>query len=262
MHRWRDKWALVTGASAGIGREIARQLAGTGAHLVLTARRRDRLEQLAAELRTRHGVRTETLVADLGQAEAPPAIFQFTREKGIEIELLVNNAGFGWHGEFHRGPYARFAEMVQVNVTAIVHLTHLFLPGMIERRRGDILVVSSIAGCFAVPYIATYSATKAFELVWAEALAEEVAGYGVRVCALCPGTTSTEFQDVAGSPRNRLRVMETAEKVARVGLRALAAGKRVAISGSRNWVIVQAQRALPRATVAKLTGRAFRKQEP
>lgn len=261
MQRWRDKWALVTGASAGIGREIARQLAAAGVHLVLTARRRDRLEELAAEVHTRHGVRTEVLPADLAQANSPQAIFDFTRERGIEVEMLVNNAGFGLHGEFHRRPYARFAEMVQVNVNAVVHLTHLFLPQMLERGRGDILVVSSTAGFQAVPYIATYAATKAFELVWAEALAEEVKRHGVRVCALCPGSTTTEFQEVAGSPRNALRVPETAEKVARVGLRAMAAGKRVAISGRRNWVGVQAQRVLPRATIAKLAGRLFEKDE-
>ncbi len=261
MQRWRNKWALVTGPSAGIGRELARQLAAAGAHLVLTARRRDRLDVLAAEVRSGHGVRAEVLVSDLAQPETPQAIFDFTREKGIDVELLVNNAGFGLHGEFHRRPYPRFAEMVQVNVNAVMHLTHLFLPQMIERRRGDILIVSSTAAIQAVPYIATYAATKAFELLWAEALAEEVQRYGVRVCALCPGSTTTEFQQIAGSPPNALRVPETAEKVARVGLRALAAGKRVAISGARNWVGVQAQRVLPRATIAKFAARLFEKEE-
>jgi hypothetical protein len=261
MQRWRDQWALVTGPSAGIGRELARQLAAAGAHLVLAARRRERLEELAAELRSRHDVSVEVLPADLAQPETPQAIFDFTRQKGIDVELLVNNAGFGLHGEFHRRPYARFAEMVQVNISAVMHLTHLFLPRMIERRRGDILIVSSTAAFQAVPYIATYAATKAFELVWAEALAEEVQRYGIRVCALCPGSTTTEFQQIAGSPPNALRVPETAEKVARVGLRAMAAGKRVAISGGRNWVGVQAQRVLPRATIAKIAARLFQKEE-
>ncbi len=260
MDRWWNKWVLVTGASSGIGREIARQLGDAGAHLLLTARRRDRLEKLAAEITSRNPVKVETFVADLGQPGAPQAVFDFTRAKNREIELLVNNAGFGLHGEFHRGPYARFAEMVQVNVTAVVHLTHLFLPQMIARRRGDVLIVSSTAAFQAVPYLATYSATKSFELFWAEALAEELQAYGVRVCALCPGSTTTEFQEVAGSPKHALRVPETAEKVARVGLQAMAAGKRVAISGARNWVGVQAQRALPRATIAKLAARLFRKQ--
>jgi hypothetical protein len=261
MNCWRDKWALVTGASAGIGREVARQLAAAGAHLVLTARRRERLDQLAAELTSGHQVKVEVLVADLAQPDAPQAIFDFTRDRNLEIELLVNNAGFGLHGEFHRQPYARFAEMVQVNVAAVVHLTHLFLPQMVARGRGDILIVSSTAAFQAVPYIATYAATKSFELFWAEALAEELQGYGVRVCALCPGSTTTEFQQIAGSPKHALRVPETAEKVARVGLEAMAAGKRVAISGTRNWIGVQMQRALPRATIAKLAARLFEKEE-
>lgn len=260
MDRWRDKWALVTGASSGIGREIARQLGDAGVHLVLTARRRERLDHLAAEITSRNPVKVENLVADLNQPDAPQAIFDFTRRKNLEIELLVNNAGFGLHGEFHRGPYPRFAEMVQVNITAVVHLTHLFLSQMIARRHGDVLVVSSTAAFQAVPYLATYSATKSFELFWAEALAEELQEYSVRICALCPGSTTTEFQEIAGSPKHALRVPETAEKVARVGLEAMAAGKRVAISGARNWVGVQAQRALPRATIAKLAARLFKQQ--
>ncbi len=258
MERWRGKWALITGPSAGIGREMARQLAAAGVNLVLTARRRERLDELAEEARSRHGVKVEVFVADLSWPDAPRAIFDFTREKGIEIELLVNNAGFGAHGEFHTKPFERLREMVEVNISAVLHLTHLFLPQMIERRRGDILIVSSTAAFQAVPYIATYAATKSFELFWAEALAEEVRHYGVRVCAFCPGTTTTEFQQVAGSPQNALRRPETAEKVARTGLRAMAAGKRIAISGRRNWVGAQMQRVLPRAAIAKVAVRLFR----
>lgn len=260
MDRWKDKWALITGASAGIGREMARLLAAAGVNLVLTARRRERLDELAAEARSRHGVKVEVFVADLSSAEAPRAIFDFTREKGIEIELLVNNAGFGAHGEFHTKPFDRLREMIEVNISAVMHLTHLFLPPMIERRRGDILIVSSTAAFQGVPYIATYAATKSFELFWGEALAEEVKRYGVRICAFCPGTTTTEFQQVAGSPQNALRVPETAEKVARTGLRAMAAGKRMAISGRRNWVGAQMQRVLPRAVIAKVAARLFREE--
>jgi len=261
MDRWRGKWALVTGPSAGIGREIARQLAAGGTNLVLAARRRERLDELAAEARSRHGVKVEVLVADLGTPQAPPAIFDFTREMGVAVELLVNNAGFGAHGRFREQSFARLAEMVQVNVTAVLHLTHLFLPQMIERKRGDVLVVSSTAAFQPVPYLATYAATKAFELLWAEALAEEVRKHGVRICVLCPGSTSTEFQEVAGSPRHALRVPETAEKVARVGLRAMAAGKRVVISGGRNWFGAQAHRVVPRSTVTRMAARLFEKKD-
>lgn len=259
MDRWRGKWALVTGPSAGIGREIARQLAAGGTHLVLTARRRNRLDELAAETR-RLNVSVEVFVADLCKPEGPAAIFDFTREKGIAVDLLVNNAGFGAHGHFRAQPFERLAEMVQVNITAVMHLTHLFLPQMIERGRGDILVVSSTAAFQPVPYLAAYAATKAFDLLWAEALAEEVRKHGVRVCALCPGSTTTEFQEIAGSPKHALRQPETAEKVARVGLHAMAAGKRVVISGMRNWVGAQAQRVLPRSVIAKMVARLFEKQ--
>lgn len=261
MERWRNKWALVTGASAGIGREIARQLAACGAHLVLTARRRERLEELAAELTSRHNVKVEIFVADLAQPEAPQAIFDFTRASNLAIELLVNNAGFGTYGEFHAQPIERLQEMVQVNVTAVLHLTHLFLPHMIARRRGDVLILSSTAGFQAIPYMATYAATKSFELIWGEALAWETRRYGVRVCVFCPGTTTTEFQQVAGSPHNPLRVPESAETVARNALRAMAAGKRMAISGARNWLGAQAQRVLPRATIARITAKLFEEQE-
>ncbi len=186
----------MTGASAGIGWALAVELAAGGANLVLTARRRERLEQLASQLRSNHEVRVVLLTADLAQPSAPQEIFAFTQGKGIAVDLLVNNAGFGAYGEFPRIPLAHQFEMLQVNITAVLHLTYLYLPAMIERRRGNILIVSSTAAFQAVPYISTYAATKAFDLVFAEALAEEMRPYGIRVCALCPGSTSTEFHQV------------------------------------------------------------------
>jgi len=258
MHEWRGKWALVTGASAGIGAELARQLAAGGANLVLTARRRDRLEQLGTELSSRHGVKIEVWPADLGKPSAPDEIFAFTEGKGIVVELLVNNAGFGAYGEFHKILLARQLEMVQVNISAIVHLTHLYLPQMMARRRGHILIVASTAAFQGVPYITTYAATKAFDLLFAEALAEEVAGHGVRVCALCPGTTHTEFQRVAGQPDRHFRIAESAEKVARVGLRALARGKSYVISGWMNYLSAHGERLAPRRFVTRAAARLFR----
>lgn len=142
MNEWRGKWALITGASSGIGWELARQLAAGGANLVLTARRRDRLEQLAAELRAKHISKVEIWVADLAKPNAAEEIFAFTRGQGIEVELLINNAGFGIYGDFCSQQPGRLLEMAQVNVSAVIHLTRLYLPGMIERRRGDILIVS------------------------------------------------------------------------------------------------------------------------
>jgi uncharacterized protein len=260
MEQWRGKWALVTGASAGIGWELAKQLAAGGTNLVLTARRRERLEKLAAECRA-HSVQVEINVADLGQPGAPEQIFRFTAEKKIAVDLLVNNAGFGAYGYFHRSSVAAQIEMVQVNCAAVVHLTHLFLPSMVERRRGDILILSSVAGFQAVPYLTTYAATKAFDLLFAEALAEEVARFGIHVCALCPGSTDTEFQQVSGSPGRPDHRAETAEKVARVGLQALASGKSSVISGWGNQLQVASERLAPRSLVTRMAGKMFKPRD-
>lgn len=258
MEPWRGKWALVTGASAGIGRALAEQLAAGGTHLVLTARRRDRLEQLAKELSGLHGVRVEVAVADLTQPNAPEDLFAFTRNKKLEIDLLVNNAGFGQYGLFHQSDPARLMEMVQVNCSAVVHLTRLFLPGMVERRRGGILILGSTAAFQGVPFFAAYAATKAFDLIFAEGLAEEVREFGVRVCCLCPGSTQSEFREVAGTPERVTSRQETSEKVARVGLQALAEGKSYVISGAANYLLTHSQRLTPRRMVTRIAGRMFR----
>ncbi|HEV2289810.1 MAG TPA: SDR family oxidoreductase [Candidatus Acidoferrales bacterium] len=256
-NRWAGKWALITGASAGIGQALAEQLASGGAHLVLTARRKDRLEKLAAKLRHDHDISVEIFVADLTDPTAPGQIRAFTQSKKIEIELLVNNAGFGDYGRFHETDIRRQLDMVQVNCAAVVHLTHLYLPDMVARRHGDILILASVAGFQAVPYISTYAATKAFDLRFAEGIAEEARRYGVHVCALCPGSTTTEFREVAGQPENTFRGAETAEKVARVGLRALAAGKSSVISGLKNNLSVEGQRLAPRRMVARVAAGMF-----
>jgi short-subunit dehydrogenase len=258
MNHWRGRWALVTGASAGIGRALAEQLAAGGANLVLTARRADRLEELAANLSARHGIRAVTCAADLAQAQAPQQIYDFCRREGAGVDVLINNAGFGGYGEFHSMDPARLLEMVQVNCSAVVALTRLFLPAMVERRKGDVLIVASTAGFQAVPYITTYAATKGFDLLFAEGLAEEVRPYGVRVCCLCPGSTQTEFHDVAHQPEHTKHRQETAGKVARVGLEALAAGKSYVISGLGNYLGTHGQRLAPRRFVSRITAGMFR----
>jgi uncharacterized protein len=261
MNHWQGKWALVTGASAGIGTALARELAAGGTNLVLTARRRDRLVGLAAELSAKNNIRTLVCVADLAHPLGPQQIFSFTEEKNITVDLLVNNAGFGAYGEFRKARLDRLIEMTQVNVTAVVQMTHLYLPGMIARGSGDILIVASTAAFQAVPYISTYAATKVFDLHFAEGLAEEVRQYGVRVCALCPGSTETEFFQVAGQRNHTRRAPETAEKVARVGLAALAAGKSSVISGFKNWMGAESVRMVPRRMVARITAGMFRPKE-
>jgi uncharacterized protein len=257
MKNWAGKWALVTGASAGIGREIAVLLGSGGTNLVLTARRRERLEELAAKLRGAAPIQVEIATADLEKPEAPNEIFSFTQDKNITIDLLINNAGFGAYGLLYQVDLARQLAMVQVNCAAVVHLTQLYLKGMVERRRGDILILASTAAFQPVPYISTYAATKAFDLSFSEAVAEEVRKYGVRVCALCPGSTQTEFHEVAGQPGRIMRFQESAAKVARLGLEALARGKSFVISGWPNRVSTGAQRFVPRSTVARMAGKMF-----
>jgi len=255
---WRNRWGLVTGASAGIGVALARELAAVGMHLVLTARRVDRLEQLAGELREKHRVNVEVFPADLVAADAPQKIFEFTSSRGIEVDLLVNNAGFGQYGELPEVETQRLLDMVQVNCATVVHLTRLYLPGMVQRRRGDVLILASTASFQAVPYISTYAATKAFDLLFAEGLAEEMKPYGIRVCALCPGSTESEFHAVAGQEQFTAQRMETAAKVARTGLQALAAGRSHVISGLGNYWGAQSQRLVPRRVVTRIAANLFR----
>jgi len=257
MDHWRGKWGLITGASAGIGAEFAKLLAAGGTNLVLTARRRDRLDQLAADLIAKHGVHVEAIPADLARPESPAKIHAITSTLKVQVDLLINNAGFGVYGEFRSSDLSRQLEMVQVNCVSVVHLTHLYLQGMIERRSGDILILASTAAFQAVPYISTYAATKAFDLLFAEGLAEEVRSFGVRVCGLCPGTTNTEFQQVAGQPDRVFRHAETAEKVARVGLEALAKGKSAVISGLGNKLSTVSERLLPRSVITHIAGKVF-----
>jgi short-subunit dehydrogenase len=254
---WSGKWALITGASAGIGVAFAKELALGGTNLVLTARRKDRLEDLARGLAENYKIGAEVIAADLVDSNSPEKIFAFTKEKGIEIELLINNAGFGQYGEFPAIELQRLLDMVQVNCSAVVHLSGLFLPQMIQRKRGDVLILASTASFQAVPYISTYAATKAFDLLFAEGLAEEMKPYGIRVCALCPGSTESEFHAVAGQEKF-LRNAETAEKVAHTGLKALAAGKSCVISGFGNYLGAYGERFVPRRFVTKIAAGMFK----
>lgn len=260
MTQWSGKWAIVTGASAGIGKALAEELARGGTHLVLTARRRERLEQVGQQLRTAHKIQTKVFVADLTQPDAPQKIFQFTKDESLEIELLINNAGFGAYGEFHRVGPQKLLDMVQVNCSAVVHLTRLYLPEFAARRHGDVLILASTTSFQSVPYISTYAATKAFDLLFAEGLAEEMKPYGVRVCALCPGSTESEFAEVAGQTELAATRThrETAEKVARTGLRALASGRSYVISGVPNYLGVLGQRLVSRRFVSRVAARMFK----
>jgi uncharacterized protein len=245
--------ALITGASAGLGRELARLFAKDGHDLVLVARRRDRLEELARELEP-SGVKATVIAADLGDRAAPSSIADELRTKGIAVDFLVNNAGFGTCGSFVDSDLSRELEMVEVNIRALMQLTRLFLPDMIARKRGRILNIASVAGFLAGPYMATYYASKAFVLSFTEALSAELAGTGVTVTASCPGPTETEFGSVAGSRKTKLfqSSVAQAEPVARHAYKAMLAAEVVAVPGFKNKLITQSVRIAPRATLRSI----------
>ncbi len=240
LERWRGKTALITGASAGIGTSFARLLARAGCNLVLTARRRERLEALAGELSEAHGVEVEVVTADLAQPEGPAALFAEVAGLARPVDLLINNAGFGVNGTFADNEWARELAMIQVNVTSLVELTKRFLPGMLERGAGDVLLVSSIGAFAPAPGFAVYTATKAFVTHFGAAVGHELRGTGVTVTVLNPGGTATEFFDVAEMKPTRISHLGTmsADAVARIGLRALARGRRSVIAGLANTVMM------------------------
>lgn len=252
-----EETVLVTGASSGIGRELAHLFAAGGSRPILTARRADRLEELAAELRERHRAEPIVLPADLAERGAPRAIFERLAADGIRVDVLVNDAGFGLLGAFAELSLERQLEMIEVNVVALAHLARLFLPGMLERRRGGILNVASTAAFQPGPRMAVYYATKAFVLSFTEAVFEEAAGTGVRVTCLCPGPTATEFGDLSGLGAKaifRRNVMGAAD-VARAGYRGFRRGKALVVPGAFNRLAAFSVRLSPRSIVRKMVRR-------
>lgn len=257
----QGKLALVTGASAGIGLALAEQLAASGANLVLTARRSDRLKALAERLRGEYGVETQIIAADLAEPATPQQLFSATEGSGLTIDILINNAGFGYYGEFVKGDAAWQRKMVDLNCAAVVHLTNLFLPKMVERRHGHLMIVASTASYQPLAYMATYAATKVFDRFLAEALAHEVADSGVKVSALCPGPTDSEFNEVAGLHQIPGRKSQSAEEVARLGLEGLVEGKSWVIPYTAGKVMVFMQRLAPRRLVSGAAAKMFRPKE-
>ncbi|HTY40993.1 MAG TPA: SDR family oxidoreductase [Thermoanaerobaculia bacterium] len=255
--------ALVTGASSGLGLELATLLARDRHDLVLVARRRDRIEAVARGLSEEFGVRATALPADLARPEAPGEIVRELEARGLSIDVLVNDAGFGAHGLFADVPVETDLEMIRVNVSALVELTRRLLPGMLERRRGRILNLASTAAFQPGPLMAVYYATKAFVLSFSEALASETAGTGVTVTTLCPGPIPTEFQKRAGVEKTALftgPLVLDAPAAALAGYRGMKRGQRLVIPGVANRVLVQALRVTPRRLATAIARRIQEKR--
>jgi short-subunit dehydrogenase len=249
--------ALVTGASAGIGRELALTLAREGHDLVLVARREPELSALAAELKEKYGADGRVITADLSKTRAVQTLI---KELGpdTQIDVLVNNAGFGGHGAFSERPRDADLNQIAVNVTALTDLTRQLLPGMVQRRRGRILNVASTAAFQPGPFMAVYYATKAYVLSFSEALAEELSGTGVTVTALCPGVTTTEFQQVAGVNDIALTkgpLAMSPAQVAEAAYKGMVKGKMVVIPGVHNKVGAHATRFTPTKVLLKVVRR-------
>ncbi|MGA8340658.1 MAG: SDR family oxidoreductase [Candidatus Sulfotelmatobacter sp.] len=244
---------LITGASGGIGYELAKLFARDHYNLVLVARSADRLAQVATELQT-HGVTVKTVALDLATPMAPK--FLFDQLQDIPIDIIVNNAGFGAFGEFAQMPEEEILGQIHLNIMALTQLTRLFLPFMVQRRTGKIMNVASTAAFQPGPLMAVYYATKAYVLSFSEAIANELRNSGVTVTCFCPGATHTGFAKRAGTENSRLFKQVgamPAEKVARDGYRALMQGRTVAISGAHNWVIAQSVRFTPRKIVTAVS---------
>ncbi|MFL5436909.1 MAG: SDR family NAD(P)-dependent oxidoreductase [Myxococcales bacterium] len=247
--------ALITGASSGLGAEYAKLFAADKHDLLLVARRRDRLEALASELRGAHSVRVLVIAADLASADGPRRVIEEASRAGLQIDFLVNNAGSGASGAFAELDAARELEMIQLNITSLITLTRALLPAMIERRSGRILNIGSTAGFPPGPFMAVYYASKAFVNSFTEALWYELRGTGVSATVSCPGATATEFADVAGSSQSLLFRLGAADpkRVAAEGYRAMKKGKPMVIHGLKNKLTVQSLRLSPRALARAIT---------
>lgn len=258
--KYADQWGLVTGASSGIGAEFARQLAARGMHLILVSRREALLKQLADELHQQHGTKCEVIVSDLTQAAEPARVLAEAAARGLTIELLVNNAGFGCIGEVDKTDVGRVLELIRLNISALTELTYRVLPEMMRRGHGGIINVASVAAFQPVGYMGVYAASKSYVLHFSEALWAEARTKGVTVTTLCPGTTRTDFFDVSGAPSGWLakHSSQDVKPVVKAGLRALEKGRSYVVSGWKNYLLTLLVRLATRATVVKESMKYFR----
>ncbi len=249
-----NKTVLITGASGGIGAELARVHARHGDHLVLVARNSDKLTELKKEIDGQYKVSVHIIVKDLSLRNAATGIFNELKSKSITIDYLINNAGFGHYGDFVNNPWNKEEQMIELNITTLTQLTKLFLPAMIERKYGKIMNVASVAGFLPGPLMAVYYATKAYVLSFSEALHQEVRQKGISVTALCPGPTSSGFQEAAAISGIKLfehSMLPGSKQVAEYAYKSMMKGKPVAIHGVLNRLMVASIRFTPRTLVAK-----------
>lgn len=255
--RLRGKWALVTGASSGLGMEFARELAPLGCNLILTARRKDRLEQLQAELVEQLGVSVKTIPLDLSAPMGPQQLYDQIKAAGIAIDVLINNAGFGLYGKFSDIDWQREQELLQINMIAVAHLTRLFVPDMVNRKFGFILNVASNSAYQATPMYAIYGASKCFVLHFSEALNYELRGTNVKCTALSPATVRTEFHQIAGQNADNIYMRFTqmaSTTVAHIGIRAMLKGRPSLVPGWKIALMAWASQRAPRSWSTAVTG--------
>lgn len=250
----KGRWALVTGASSGLGVDFAADLAERGANVILVARREDRLRQVQSDLQTKYGVKVEIVVMDLGKKDAPEALYAEMKEKGLQVDILINNAGFGAYGYFVDLEWERERQMLELDILTLVHLTKIFVREMKARNYGYILQIASVGAYQPSPYYATYAAAKSFVLHFGEALNYELRDTKVKVSVLSPGITATEFLAVAGqkpSLYQRLAMMQS-RKVAQIGIKAMLKGKPSTVPGLLNALTIFSVRLMPRRLMALL----------
>ena len=252
---------LITGASSGIGEVFARKLAARGRNVLLVARSEDKLITLCNELGRSNSIRAQYVALDLSEPESGAHLFEEAGKRGLAVDTLINNAGFGSMGEFSKLDLARELNMIDLNIKSLVDLTYRFLAPMLERKQGAIINVASTAAFQPVPFMATYAATKAFVLSFSEALWEENRTHGIKVMALCPGVTATNFFEAARGQKPPARVSQTPEEVVETALRGLNRSRSHIISGWTNFLMTQSERLAPRSLVTRVAGRMMRSQQ-
>ncbi|WP_437188026.1 SDR family NAD(P)-dependent oxidoreductase [Planctomicrobium sp. SH668] len=258
MFPYHGSTALITGASSGIGAAFAHALAARGTALILVARSGDILEELAQQLSDKHGVRIDVIVADLSSPNASTDLAQAVAQKGLQVDLLVNNAGIMTHGPFEEIDPNQDQAEIMVNVVSLVGLSHAFLPGMLQRKKGGVINIASVAGFQPIPFLSVYAATKAFVINFSVALWEECRGRNVVVMGMCPGTTSTQLFDRASAPEAALGPARSPEQVVATALNGLDKKRSLIVDGVKNSLLTHGPRLIPRWFAAKCAGQAVR----